>query len=208
MICVPIKKRTIQTLLKDFEEAQKNGDIIEIAFDELKAKKEEIAKIFKLKKKPIIYKITTGENIEKTKGLQIDFFDIDEKNAKKEIIRVKKIHPHTKIIISSHDFKRTPSLKALQKKLTEIKRNSPDIIKIATFAKTHQDNLKIFEFLQKNSAKNKLVAIGMGEKGKITRVAGHLFGNYLMYAPLREKERTAPGQITVSKLKELKCLLK
>ena len=46
----------------------------------------------------------------------------------------------------------------------------------------------------------------MGKCGKITRATGHLFGNYLMYAPLDEKDKTASGQIILKELK--KCHLK
>jgi 3-dehydroquinate dehydratase len=42
----------------------------------------------------------------------------------------------------------------------------------------------------------------MGKHGEITRTAGHIFGNYLMYAPLNESQKTAKGQLTVSELKK------
>ncbi len=208
MICAPIKQKTITSLLRDFKEAQKKCDIVEIWLDEILLTEKDLKKIFKLKKKPLIYKLTTRKNLHKLKEHKIDFFDVEYKNANKNISEIKKTHPESKIIISHHNYKKTPSLRELQNKLSKIKKLNPDIIKIATFAKTFGDSLKILEFMNKNSKKHKLIAVCMGEKGKITRVAGHLVGNYLMYAPLREKDKTAPGQISISELKEIRCLLK
>jgi 3-dehydroquinate dehydratase len=48
----------------------------------------------------------------------------------------------------------------------------------------------------------------MGEKGRITRLAGHLFGNYLMYAPLDLRGKTAEGQVNVKELTNFQNLIK
>lgn len=208
MICIPIRKKRINSLLGDFKEAQKIAEVTEIRFDDIKSKKQDLEKIFNLKKKPIIYKVTNGKNLKNTEQFKIDFFDLDHKTNKKEIALIKKYHPESKIIISYHDFKKTPSPKQLQKKLGEIKKRNADIIKIATIAKTPKDSITMLRFLSENSKNAKLIVVCMGKHGKITRAAGHLFGNYLMYAPLREGEKTAPGQIDIHKLKQIQCLLK
>lgn len=208
MICVPIRKKSFDSFKKDFIEAQMHADIVEIRFDDMTCGIEDFKEILRLKKKPIIYKVTNGKNLEKAGKQKIDFFDVDFETGSKEIKLIKERNPESKIIISSHDFKKTPSLEELQKKLKKMKKMNVDIIKIATMAKTMKDSLTMLHFLDKNSKKNKIIGICMGEHGKITRVAGHLFGNYLMYAPLRDKEKTADGQINIHKLKQIQCLLK
>jgi 3-dehydroquinate dehydratase-1 len=52
----------------------------------------------------------------------------------------------------------------------------------------------------KNKDKN-IVAISMGEIGKITRVAGFIFGSLITYTYIGQS--FAPGQIEVRKLNEL-----
>ncbi len=208
MICVPIRKKRANLLVSDFKEAQKHADIVEIWFDETENKNENFEKIFKLKKLPIIYKVTTGENLKKLEEFKIDFFDVDMGTSQKKINSIKKNNPGSKIIISFHDFKKTPPPAGLQKKLIKIKKMKADIIKIATTAKSLKDSLAMLKFLEENSKNNKLIALCMGKHGKITRAAGHLFGNYLMYAPLKEEKKTALGQTDIHKLKQIQCLLK
>jgi len=42
----------------------------------------------------------------------------------------------------------------------------------------------------------------MGEYGLLTRVAGDLFGNYMMYFAQNNKMKSAPGQITIKEFKK------
>lgn len=212
MICISIKEKKAKDVLKNFKDSSKKADITEIWFDEIDEDEGCIGKILKLKKTPVIYKVTSGKNLEKIAKNQVDFFDFDLDTSSKKIKKIKEDHPAGKIIISYHDFKKTPSFEDITKKFKEMKKGKPEIIKIVTTAKTSKDCLTIFNFLEKNTKTKvespKLIAFCMGEKGKITRVAGHLFGNYLMYATLREGKKTAPGQMEISKLKKIQCLLK
>jgi 3-dehydroquinate dehydratase-1 len=88
-----------------------------------------------------------------------------------------------------------------------MKKHHADIVKIATFANDMTDSLRMLHLLSKISPKQKAILICMGRKGRITRTAGHLFGNYLMYAPLSLREKTADGQITAKELKEIQTLI-
>jgi 3-dehydroquinate dehydratase type I len=90
----------------------------------------------------------------------------------------------------------------------KIKKMGADIIKIAVQANSWGDNLIVLDFLDKNSKNEKIIALCMGEKGKITRIVGHLFGNYLVYAPMVKQKETAKGQIDFLTLKQIRCLLK
>lgn len=197
MICAPIKKKTTRSLINAIKETQKHVEIIEVWFDELKSLKD-LKDIFKIIKKPVIYKCENTGNIEEVMKFKPQYIDLDIEIPTKII---KKIGPKTAKIISYHDFQETPSLKILQAIAKKIKSKGADIIKIATKADNFEDSIRMLSFLSELHAKgDKAICICMGEKGQITRTAGLLLGNYLMYAPIKEKDASAPGQLTVKQL--------
>lgn len=202
LICAPLKKKTASSLISSLKKAQEITDIVEIWFDEVKSlSDEEIKKILSIKQKPVIYKCQNLENIELVLNNKIEFIDLDIKTPSKIIKQIKKKYPKTKIIISYHNFKETPTLKTLKDTAKKIKSKGSDIIKIATHAKTFEDSIRILSFLSElNSKKEKAICLCMGEKGEITRTAGHILGNYLMYAPIKDSDASAPGQLTVKQL--------
>ncbi len=196
MICVPIKKKSSQSLLRILKEAQVHADLVEIWFDELKDLNESnLEKIFKIKKGPYIYKVSAKTPSAKILANPIDFIDLDIKTPKSQVEQIPK---RIKKIISFHDFKKTPSRDSLQEIADKALSKGADIIKIATFAKTHTDSFQMLEFLNKLTKKgHKAICLCMGEKGRLTRTTGHLFGNFLMYVPLNKKDATAKGQLTL-----------
>ena len=201
MICIPICKKTAKSALEAFKKAKKEADVIEVWFDEIKSLSEkELAKFFKTKTS-IIYKYQGGEALERVIEYKPAYVDIDLETPKALISKIKKLTPKTKIIISHHDFKKTPELKELNSIAKKMQQKGADIIKIATMAKKITDSIKMLSFLSQQ--KNKAIIICMGKEGRITRTTGHLFGNYLMYAPLTSREKTAKGQITVDELKKI-----
>ncbi|MFH1283994.1 MAG: type I 3-dehydroquinate dehydratase [Candidatus Peregrinibacteria bacterium] len=205
MICVPVKKREINLLLKNLKSAGKLGDIVEIWFDRLENLDDSnLKKIFARKHTPFIYKLENPSNIKKILPYGVEFIDLDI-STKPEIIRlIRKTSPSTKIIMSFHDFKATPPSQVLKKIAKKMIEAGADIVKIAAYAKTFQNSLTMLEFLSHLSEKNiKAICLCMGKEGRITRATGHLFGNYLMYAPVRLSDRTAEGQITAEKLKKI-----
>lgn len=201
MICVPIKKKSLKSLLKDLLIAQKSADIVEIWFDELKINESGLNEIFDQAKKPILYKVTNQSNFEYVLKFKPAYIDLDINANSKLMKKAKKESPKTEIIISYHNFEETPGDKELKKIFSKIKKKGADIVKIATQANEFTDSLRMLQFLSENSGDTKLICICMGEHGKITRATGHLFANYLMYATLSAKNNTAPGQLTFEQLK-------
>ncbi|WP_029520881.1 type I 3-dehydroquinate dehydratase [Persephonella sp. IF05-L8] len=102
-------------------------------------------------------------------------------------------------LVSYHDFEKTPPEEEIQEIIDKAAALSPDIIKYAFKINSHEDVSRILCITAKNRDK-KLVAIGMGEEGKITRVAGFFFGSILTYTYIGKS--FAPGQIEASKLIE------
>jgi 3-dehydroquinate dehydratase type I len=86
-----------------------------------------------------------------------------------------------KLLVSYHNFKETPSSIDLMKVMEKMRANDPGIIKIATMVNTTQDIFTLIEVLKQKKAAEKFIVIGMGAKGKITRVMFPLMGSYLTY---------------------------
>lgn len=127
-----------------------------------------------------------------------DFVDIGinttpGKLLKKTIAKIQKTN--TKIILSYHNFKETPSLATLLKICKKAFGLGADIVKIATMAKRYFDNVTLFELASSmRQQKKKVIVVGMGDKGIISRIGGLLLGGFLTYAALEQKQRTAEGQ--------------
>lgn len=209
MICIPIKKKSPDSLEKNLKTAQKLADIIEIWFDELENLHEkDLKKIFNQKKRPFIYKSTKLSNLEKILRYRLEYIDLDLSTPIKIIQKVKNISPKTKIILSFHDYKKTPPKNELWKKIDKMLEKKAEIVKIACYANKYTDSLTMMEVLSELYNKDqKAICLCMGEEGKITRTAGHLLGNYLMYAPIKISEKTAKGQITAAKLGGIQNLI-
>lgn len=107
-----------------------------------------------------------------------------------------------KIIISHHDFKRTPETKVLWKMINNCFQKGADMAKIACFVRVPMDNLRLLRLLEGDRP---VVVVGMGKEGVMTRVAALSLGSPFTYASLKEGQETAPGQLT---LKEMRAILK
>lgn len=126
-----------------------------------------------------------------------EYIDIDmddEKDFQKELLNYLK-GSATKLIISYHDFERTPSIDELQSIISKCAEYKPDIIKIACMANSAGDAAKILALYQGAYVDSKLIALSMGECGKISRIAAPFLGAPFTYASLGENKATASGQI-------------
>jgi 3-dehydroquinate dehydratase type I len=136
--------------------------------------------------------------------LGADYVDVElatERPFLRGLIRNKK---GTQVILSFHDFQRTPSLKELQNLFGQMIRLGTDVIKIVSFARSWEDNLNILSLIPFAKARRrKIVAFCMGEKGKISRLFSPFMGAAWTYASLGRGKASAPGQLTVRELKDV-----
>ncbi len=115
----------------------------------------------------------------------------------------------SQIIISHHDFKKTPSLNWMLKTAHEMKKKGADIVKIAVMARSLEDTFTVISLAQLLQAeKIPHILIAMGKKGVLSRVLTPFLGGTIMFAPLTAKKATASGQLTVSELKKAWSLIK
>ena len=102
-----------------------------------------------------------------------------------------------RILLSVHDFRRTPSkFRALGNGTLE--GSTVDAIKIATQARRIADSVRLLRLARK---KKNCVAVPMGEIGLPARILALREGSALAYAPV--SQATAPGQVSLSELKHL-----
>ena len=108
------------------------------------------------------------------------------------------------MILSFHHFQKTPSPGELRRLYDRMVQWRPDVIKVATFATSWEDNFKVLSLIPyARRKKQKIVAFCMGEKGKMSRIFAPLMGAEWTYASLNRNRISAPGQLTVTELKEI-----
>lgn len=115
----------------------------------------------------------------------------------------------TKVILSHHDFFTTPDSPELEAILREMMA-IPGIHggKMVTMATTVADMLRLPGLQQiAMDAGFPLSAFAMGPIGKISRLATLYMGGYMTYVSPDKNSATAPGQLTVLELTELKKIL-
>lgn len=106
-------------------------------------------------------------------------------------------------IVSSHDFERTPTTPELEAVMRSHLERGADICKVVTTAKTLADNVSCLMATWRVSRAAGVVCFAMGERGLVSRVLSPVFGARFTYASLEEGLETAPGQPTISDLRDL-----
>ena len=132
------------------------------------------------------------------------FVDLEirtERSSLRELIKNKN---GTRMILSFHDFQRTPPLGELRKIMERMIRYGADVAKIVTFARSWEDNLKVLALIPYAQRRGQaIVTFCMGEKGKMSRIFSPLMGAAWTYASLGRTRASAPGQLTVTEMKEI-----
>jgi shikimate dehydrogenase/3-dehydroquinate dehydratase type I len=150
--------------------------------------------------------------LEEAVKLGADYVDIELASGAQAIeklqSRCEQYGGATKIIISYHNVEKTPSLTGLKKIFHQIMDRKPDVVKIVTMAMTPDDNsavLSLIPYARKYS--QKIIALCMGEEGRISRVASPLLGGFLSFAALERGTESAPGQLTAGRLRQINDLI-
>ncbi len=215
-LCIPIVETTVGKTLIAIKEVNRLADLIELRVDYLKNVK--LALLLQNRQKPVIVTNRRKEEGGNYKGeerkrlsvlqeaidLGADYIDVElatERSSLQDLIRNKR---GTQVILSFHDFRRTPSGKELQRLFGQMIRLGADVIKIVPFARSWEDNLTILSLIPFAKARRQeIVAFCMGEKGKISRIYSPFLGAAWTYASLDQGRASAPGQLTVRELTDI-----
>lgn len=145
--------------------------------------------------------------LKKSIDLGADLIDLEvesDDDYRQELINYAK-KQNREVIISWHNFENTPGKTELENILEECYGKGADIAKIATFVNDEKDNASLLSLY---SLKGRKVVLGMGEKGKITRVAATHLGAEFTFASTDAVNETAPGQITIEEFTALNKILR
>lgn len=140
----------------------------------------------------------------------VDLVDIELCNEEKfiKVIQESAAAHDVKVILSSHNFKETPSEPFIYSKLVEAQTAGADIVKLAVMPETYGDVLTLL--CATNKARNErvtvpIITMSMGPLGAVSRLAGGLFGSDITFAI--GLQASAPGQIPIKELKTGMALL-
>ena len=99
------------------------------------------------------------------------------------------------IILSYHDFSKTPSQGKLEAVAVKAVHLGADVTKIAAHARTQEDVLRLFRFTEEYRSRN-VVTMAMGAIGSVSRLIFPLAGSLLTYTNVTPSH----GQISLQRL--------
>ncbi|AAM30969.1 type I 3-dehydroquinate dehydratase [Methanosarcina mazei] len=140
-----------------------------------------------------------------------DAIDIELSAGMKERNRVIKAAKdrETAVIVSSHDFLKTPPLQNMRTIIEEMFLAGADIAKLAVMPLSVGDTLNLLRVtLDFKDAGKSVCTIAMGSQGKHTRVVAPFYGSVLTYASIESNASAAPGQLPVDEVKKIMEMLK
>lgn len=106
-----------------------------------------------------------------------------------------------KVVISNHDFDKTPTKEEIVSRLCKMQELKADLTKIAVMPQSSSDVLTLLgasEEMVIDHAKTPIIAISMGGLGLVSRIAGEVFGSAITFGS--STKVSAPGQINVQDL--------
>lgn len=232
-ICVPLAGRTTEEILNqitylnrvDFDLAELRVDFYEDAGDFTKVIGL-LKKIREIYNKPLLFTFRTIKeggrqemseekyfqlNSAAVKSGLIDIIDVELFTDREKIIKLIALSKenNVKVIMSSHDFDKTPAKEELVNRLAKMQEYGADITKIAVMPKSEEDVLKLLSAtleMKKIKGDRPCITVSMGTLGIISRVCGELFGSCMTFVSAGQV--SAPGQISVDDARNILNLLK
>lgn len=105
------------------------------------------------------------------------------------------------VVVSSHDFNKTPSIQKMEEELVQAQELGADYVKIAASAKTSEEFQRLAEFTLDHRGEN-LIVVAMDNYGPLSRIALSSMGSRLTYA-FSGEVAVAPGQLGYLETHEL-----
>ncbi len=223
-ICVSIQGATKEEIVEELQWIRKIPcDLIEWrsdSFETIQMDLEEILNDFEkiVGDKPLIFTYRTlkeggfgKEEVDVCRQLglraidtgKIDLLDVEysmNKRNRNELIQ----HAHSsniKVIISSHDFEKTPEVDKMVEKMCHMQETGADLTKQAVMPHSKEDVLNLLlatEKMNRLYARRPLITMSMSDEGIVSRYCGGLFGSAVTFAS--GVQASAPGQPKVDEL--------
>ncbi|QIZ06880.1 type I 3-dehydroquinate dehydratase [Priestia megaterium] len=140
----------------------------------------------------------------------VDIIDVELFNDENEVKTIiEKAHAkNVFVIVSNHDFHKTPSKEEIVSRLRKAQELGGDLPKIAVMPTSTADVLILLDAtntMNEKYADRPFITMSMAGKGVISRLAGEVFGSALTFGAA--KKASAPGQVAVKELRSVLNLL-
>jgi len=137
----------------------------------------------------------------------IDFEMANEPGQLKEVREFSRAHA-TQLILSFHDFERTPTIQELNARFARAEQLGADIAKVAVMPRGMHDVLTLLAATLQSSQSLRipLVSMSMAGAGAVTRLCGGAFGSALSFAV--GQNASAPGQMPIEELDAALAILR
>ncbi len=221
MMCIPVVAATQAEALSIIKESANLADVLELRMDLLSdGNVQHLIDAVRLASRSVKVLVTNRpqqdfpDEEERIRVLLeaisrgADFVDVELTTAPdlRERIRTAIVahNNRTQLIISHHDFRKTPSLKTLIRFFNESVEAGADVVKIVTLARAPKDNLRVLGLIPYSRKRNrKIIAFCMGEQGRISRVMAFQLGSFFTFAALGRGAESASGQFTVREMRQI-----
>lgn len=135
----------------------------------------------------------------------VDVIDVELFNDEKDVkALIETAHANgVAVIISNHDFDKTPPKEEIISRLRKAQELGGDIPKIAVMPTCAADVITLLDatrIMKEEYADCPIITMSMAGKGVISRLSGELFGSDLTFGAA--KKVSAPGQISVVDLRK------
>lgn len=224
MICASLMAGTMERALEKMSNYCHHDDLLELRIDMIADL--DLPVLMQAKRGPVIitnrrreegggFRGTEKERISllcEAIRLKADYVDLEaateDELARRVLGAAAGRRSHTRIIVSFHNYTATPPEASLRKIWNTCRERGGHIVKIATYARYGEDNLRVLSLIPYSLKRGQeIIAFCMGEEGRVSRVMAPLLGSYLAYAALDKGEEAAPGQMTVKEMKQVLKIL-
>ncbi|KMO85735.1 3-dehydroquinate dehydratase [Megasphaera cerevisiae DSM 20462] len=228
-ICVPIVGHSIEELIQECRYLQdKIYDVVELRIDflqdvtqleavgrALQAIRQELPSVallftFRTKKEGGETEVPESYYFEllqyAIRSRHVDAVDIEYFRNRSSIKKTLEIAREcgVTVIMSNHDFNKTPSFDEITERLTGMKKLGADVAKLACMPISPKDVLTLLratEAVKSQYPEEPIITMSMGKLGAISRISGEIFGSALTFGSA--KKASAPGQLEVTTLQQI-----
>ena len=218
-VCVTIAQSSPRKVLKELHRALANSDYAELRLDFLKPN--QIPFCLTLVKKYLgqcictLRSNTEGGKFQGTEKERISILkliaefepyllDVEYNTLKKNHELQKYLKTtRTNILVSWHDFVKTPNEQTLKLMLQKMSKFSNNV-KLVTTAKTIDDTIRILSLYKIHTKKIRLISFAMGDYGRMSRILCAKLGSPYTYVSLGKP--VAPGQFSLKEMKNIMSL--
>lgn len=139
----------------------------------------------------------------------VDAMDYEMGNAPADVAQVRALTRRhgLALVLSFHDFQRTPPDAELDARFTQAERLQADVAKVAVMPQSLHDVHRLFGATLRASERLAIpvISMSMGGLGAVTRLCGGVFGSALTFAV--GSAASAPGQVPIADVRAAVAVL-